>query len=222
MILREITDQIIRSVEGGASTDDSKFSRRAVEALVPKWRSAAIIISYNGDRQTGSNTLLNAALYQSLDIAIDNSIQVSAAKFTLFECPKVVQINSQMNGFVFVGDLNTATQFTQIKSPAQYANAKAADLIDNAKVYYYQVSDTMYVRGNTLLKSFHIDGIFQDPTVVSGFNVETDEYPVSEDILGIMLKLAYNDLAPVSAKPADNVNDGQETLERRINKANIV
>lgn len=222
MKLREITDQILRSVQGGVSKDDSKFSRPAIQALVPKWRAEAILRIYNGSREIRANKFLSPFLYMQEELTFDLRLQVPGAQFRLFQGAAPLQLDDQANGCVFVGDQKSGNNFIQLKSPAYFDIARDAGLISPKEVYYSITGDMWKVWGNTQISTLYRDFIPADPLDISGFDQEADEYPVSQDVLALMMRIAAMELAPEANRPADHINDGTETLERRVNKANIV
>lgn len=217
----EITDLILRRLGGAVDSNDSKFSRTAIEAEIPKWRERALSIVYNGNKEIAANKFLDPMLFQSETLTYDASLQIQGAVFTVFQGTQPVGLNFTTNGAVFVGDQLTGTAFTQLKGPGYYSIANDAGLISIDKVYFELVEDKTLVYGNTQVKTLYKKFIAYDPVQVSGFDEENDYYPVSQNVLDQLIRLAYFDLLPEANRPADRTNDGGETLERRVNKTSL-
>jgi len=207
MKLTEITDQIIRAIDGTVRTDDSKMSERAIEALVPKWKQMAHLIIYNGSKNSKANKFIGAENYMRDTLTYDASVQVAGAEFVRFQGEAAVQLNDYHNGCRFIGDSKTGQNFILLRSPSDYGVYKDAGLISLNEVYYCNTGPYWDTYGNLQLKSIDRDFIPADPLGVASFNPDTMEYPVSKDVLDLILKLAVSELAPEAAKPADLLNN---------------
>lgn len=210
MKLNNIIDNIIRSVDGLVRTDDSKISERALEAKIPQWKQQALLIVYNGSKTSKANVFLGAQNYYPVTYNYDPSIQISGADFTLFDIEPPVQLADDMNGCVFVGDRDTGTNFTQLKYPSTYNVGRDAGLISVDEVYYSITGTRAKIWGNTQVKTLFMDYIPVDVMNISTFNPETDEYPASQDVLDLIFKLAFAELAGQNAKPADVLNNSAD------------
>lgn len=216
MLLINIVDQILSSIGGGVRTDDSKFAEQRIEDKIHVWRQTAIITIYNGARDMAGNKFLGPLNYQQFTVSYNGTIQDAGASYVLFEVPAPIQLNRYVNGYLFLGNKLQGLNFTQVKSPDYFSNAKQAGLIDPNKVYYYRTGPTyIKVWGNTNLRSLFVDGIIANPMLVSDFNPETTDYPASQDVLDLIFKLAAVELGPQSQRPADPVNDMRETIEAK-------
>lgn len=220
--LDQIVDQVIRKVSSGINSDDSKFNRRALEAQVPQWRCSAILISYNGSRDKAANKLLHPDLFQQETLLYNSQIQVAGADYIIFPGAMPLSLNARVNGCVFVGEKLHGIPFIQLKGPNYFNMVNDAGLIEKDKVYYELSAGIFKVWNNKELKKLFKNFIAADPMEVAGYDPETMPYPISPDIFDIMLKLAMQDLMPEQMRPADKINDGAETLDRRALKSNIV
>lgn len=207
MKLEDITDQIIRAVEGGTRTDDSKFAPKAIEALLPKWKQMAHLIVYNGSKTSKSNRFIGPENYMQTTLTFDATIQVTGAEYLLFAGEPPIQIDNYSNGCRFVGDKLTGQNFTQLLNPSDYGVYKDAGLISINEVYYWIGGGYYTTYGNLQLRSIDLDFIPADPMNVSTFNPVTMEYPISKDVFDVVMKLAVAELMPEALKPADLLNN---------------
>ena len=210
MILYNIVDQIISSIDAGIRTDDSKFSPLRIEDRVDGWRQDAISMLYNGNRDLAKNPDIPSENFQQFDAIYDPLIQDKGVNYIKFLLPQPIALNNFNNGYVFLGNKKTGQNFTQVKDASYFANALNAKLIYSTKVYWFRSGDN-YGKfwGNINLKTFFCDGVFAKPLLVPNFNPVTMEYPASEDVLNLIFKMAYAELMPQQGKVADMVNDAR-------------
>jgi hypothetical protein len=83
------------------------------------------------------------------------------------------------------------------------------------------VSDIRFY-GNKQLETFTIQAILSNPLDDPDFDIDNDPYPVSEDVISVMERIAMGELLQEQNTPEDLTNDGVDTKDRRVNKANIV
>lgn len=76
--------------------------------------------------------------------------------------------------------------------------------------------------GNKQLENFTIQAILSNPLDDPNFDIDNDQYPVSEDVISVMERIAMQELLQEQNIPEDLINDGVDTKDRRVNKANIV
>lgn len=216
MLLYNIVDQIISSVSGGIRTDDTKFASLRIEDKIDVWRQKALITLYNGNRDLAANKLISPLNYQQFDVLYNPLIQDAGANYIKFELPEPVALNKYKNGYVFLGNKNTGENFTQLKDPSFFSNAKKSKLIDPRKVYWFRTG-ALYAKfwGNTNLKTFFVDGIIARPLLVPNFDPEITDYPASEEVLDLIFNYAAAELMPQANRVADPINDMRETIEAK-------
>lgn len=216
MLLTDITDQILSSISGGIRTDDSKFAEMRVEAKVHVWRQRALTLLYNGSDKMAGNKFIGSLNYQQFDVNYDSTIQDRSVDYIIFAVPEAVQLNRFNNGFIFLGNKKAGVNFTQLKSPDYYSNAKASELISPTKVYWYR-SGELYIKvwGNTNLKTLYVDGVIGNPLLVPGFDPEAHDYPASQEVLDLIFNFAYAELNPQYNTVIDPINDQKATIDAK-------
>ena len=209
MILYNIVDQIISSIDAGIRTDDSKFSPLRIEDRVDGWRQDALSLLYNGSQNLAKNPNIPSENFQQFDAIYDPTIQDKGTNYIKFALPEPVALNSFNNGYTFLGNKKTGQNFTQVKDASYFANAMNAKLVYSTKVYWFRSGEYGKFWGNTNLKTFFCDSVFARPLLVPNFNPVTMDYPASEDVLGLIFKMAYAELMPQQSRTADLINDAR-------------
>lgn len=220
MILREIADTLIRSVSGGTNGVDNKYEPRYVEALVPQLREQALKIVYFGDKNTGASRRIDYAYVQNITVQVDTNLDTDLDYIT-FDCPKPITVGRMVDGLLYVGKKNSATSFSKMLNREDIAQAQARGMFNGAVIAYIWENGKLEVYGNKMLKELNIRAAFSDPSQVSGFDVDTDEYPITESLLLIMTDLFKSNQNVNINKPADPIMDATDTTTRGIISQNL-
>lgn len=226
-LLTQYIDELMTVFGNMVYNDDNKISERMLEQMFPKWKQEAFFIAFNGNKYTAGNTFIHPSNYVKTEITLDQNIQEDGADFKLFLVEPAVSLNSNLNGFRFVGDRISSTSFYQFTDPNSYNWTKEAGLIGINEVAFIVTGGQMKVYGNTQLKKLFMDYIPVDVMNVEiwdidtkstrPFNPETDFYPISEDIWKLMKQIAIAELTPANMRPADMTNDNTNPLEKQSN-----
>jgi len=187
MILRNIVDTLIRSVSGGENSIDNKYSPTYVEALVPQLRNEAIILDYYGSRNRAASRRLDYACYQTIDVNVNTPVE--GRDYVTFTVPKTIGVGRLIDGSVYVGKQNDSVTFSRLLNRSDVAMMKARGLLNGDNIAYIRNPTEIEVYGNNALGELQERGIYVNPLDVPNFNVETDDYPISENILLLMTDL---------------------------------
>jgi len=106
--LQEIVDEIKSDLHSGMTYNDSRFDDEYIENKIHAAR-ATIIMNYM--MKTGK--FINDAWVQTLDIrfeAIDTDCDTRT-----FECPNVISLDGQADGFIYVGHVSGTKPFVRIR-----------------------------------------------------------------------------------------------------------
>lgn len=208
MLLREIVDEIIRSVNAGQNTQDGKWESRAIEAQIPSLREKAMSIAYFGDRYRAASRVIDYAWVQSITVAKD-SVQDEEVDYVTFTVPKPVSLGRNINGIVYTGQKNSSIGFARALNREDIANMKARGLINGESIAILHEGTKALAFGNNMLSEINCRWVFSDPTQVSGFNVTTDDYPISASLLEIMIEQFKISQNIAIQMPGDNTLNGQ-------------
>lgn len=222
MLLDEITERIVRACQGGKAKDETEIDFECVESKVPKWRQSAISILYNGSREQAANSYIFPDWYQTVTISIPNNQSNNSKSYITATVPSVVRINSNTDGFVFVGDDDDTVNFIRISSPSYASDLMSRGDLTEEVIGFIVLGTDIRFYGNKQLENFTIQAILSNPLDDPNFDIDNDQYPVSEDVISVMERIAMQELLQEQNIPEDLINDGVDTKDRRVNKANIV
>ncbi len=223
MTLREVTEQIISAVNAASPTLGMKWKPRAVEAIVPSLREQALQITYNGSRERGANKRINGAIVQRFEVTIDPSIQDSDVEYLIANIPNPVSLSERMNGFIYFGSKDRTNRFFQAQSRDEIATLKDRGFINNGVHTVFMVSGgQVEIFGNKSLKNAYVEMIAADPILVPNFNIETDQYPVNDELLLTMIDLFKRTNSISVQQPQDNVADAADTTVIQAINRNII
>jgi hypothetical protein len=205
--LKEIADEIIRAKEGGISVDESKYDLAYLYSLIHQARAQAIFMQWQKVKR------INVAWTQRFDCTFVPDLQDNDC-CVKFECPAPITLDNKMDGFLYIGSIDWNCAYRKVESRAKLASfekyryTKGNNFL--AKVIY---SDGFIeVWGNTFIEELAVDGIFADPTKVSNFNVDYDEYPIDPSLLEQMKVLLFNQDLKLIQGPIDVKSDSQSTI----------
>jgi hypothetical protein len=222
MLLEEITERIVRSCQGGKAKDETEIDFAYIESKVPKWRQAAMSILYNGSREQAENSYISPDWYQTITIEVPSGQSNNNKSYITATVPSVIRINSNTDGFVFVGDDDDSVNFIRISSPSYASDLMSRGDLTEEVIGFIVLGSDIRFYGNKQLETFTIQAILSNPLDDPDFDIDNDPYPVSEDVISVMERIAMGELLQEQNTPEDLTNDGVDTKDRRVNKANIV
>ena len=166
--------------EGGVFTDESRYDIGTMTAVLNAARGFAIAEMHK------QNNRIHPSFLQRVYPKYEKELQQDDC-YTLFEVPKTIGVNNQIDGLMYVGTIDGKNSFWKIRTRMQ-ANSRrnhrihsiAMDkqvhfLYDNTRGYLEVYDDKV--------KYILVEGIFGDPTSIPGFNLEEDDYPITMDAM---------------------------------------
>lgn len=209
MTLYEITETLIRAANGGNFSSDMKWDFAYIESMVHQTRAQAIILKYNGSRTLAANKTVLADWVQSNTYT--NFTKVTPKNepvyLTVSALPTVT-INSVQLGSTYLGSDGGTTQFYEAKSRGEIATWYKQNIFNNGKIIgIFRRGDLIEIHGNSLLKSFTEDAVYERPDLVGNWNYDTSKYPISEDLVPIMRSLFIEQVKPELMILKDTVAD---------------
>lgn len=220
--LRQITDRLIRAVNAGVNTDDSRWSPRYIESLIPSLRESAIKMEYNGTRDRAGNKRVEYANLQSHTFQIDEEIQPEGVDYVIFDIPRPISISKGVDGIVYVGQDSDSVSFTKLHNRSEVATYKQRGFLRDGRniAVIYEIPYVLAF-GNPMLKELTLQFVAADPTAVPSFNIETSQYPVTDSQIELMVDLLKKELTPAMNRPADEISDGTDTTTRAVLSNNV-
>jgi hypothetical protein len=218
--LNEYADLLVRMVNAFEVKIGGKYSDlEAVEALIPTLRQEAILIKYNGNANIAAAKKIDPACLQSFLIAIDSAAQDAELDYLIFNSPRFVNISKNVSGDIYVGAKRLTQAFKKVYTRTEIDTLKTRGYLNDGKhVLYVTADDKINVYGNKMLKEIWVEGILTDPIEATNFNVETDAYPMSEDIFTIVIDLFKQKVGITINQVQDNVDNDTSSQGRGATK----
>jgi hypothetical protein len=206
--LAQIASDIKKSMEGSISGSDSRFTNSYIEYLVPQLRSECIVESFNGSRTRAGNKFLDPSLYQAVTLTKDPDLQNTSANFLYFEIgSSPVILDNRTNG-LYLGNLDATSSFTQVRTLGELNILQNKGYRQGLGEYYYMAYGTgVRLYGNKALRTIYCEIIAENPASVTGFNSDTDEYPIAEDMMSLLIEKAKARLLLQVQRPADIIDN---------------
>ena len=162
--------------EGGVFTDESRYDIGTMTAVLNAARGYAIAEMYKQNNRVHPNFLQRVYPKYEKDLQQDDC-------YTIFELPKTVEINNQIDGLMYVGTIDGKNAFWKIRTRMQ-ANSRRNHRIhtiamDKHVHFLYDTTRGYLEVYDDKVKYLLAEGIFSDPTTIPGFNIEEDDYPIT-------------------------------------------
>ena len=166
--------------EGGVFTDESRYDIGTMTAVLNAARGYAITELHKQNNRIHPSFLQRVYPQYKKDLQQDDC-------YTLFEVPKTIGINNQIDGLMYVGTIDGKNSFWKIRTRMQ-ANSRRNHRIHNIAmekhVHFLYDNTRGYLEVyDDKVKYILVEGIFGDPTSIPGFNLEEDDYPITMDAM---------------------------------------
>ena len=204
MLLPEIAEELIRLDSGGIFTDENKNDDLFIYSLVHQYRANAIKEYYFKNRRTQS-VWIQQYYPEYL------SARQESSEYKLYECPPVITIDNKRDGFVYVGTLDSHCRYRQSKTRGDLETALRNRITANSDRFLYAGG---FLEVYSKSKEIRVDAIFSNPTDLETFNIEKDDYPISDDILVVMKSHILQTQFLPMGKPIDNISDSQSKVKQ--------
>lgn len=200
--LKQIVDEIKSDLLGGMTYNETRFDDEYIEFKIHAAR-ATIIMNYM--MKTGK--FINDAWVQTLDIRFedtDNDCDVRT-----FECPNVISLDGQNDGFIYVGHANGVKPFTRIRKGFTTLTRHSVFKNKTEIMWDYkhltQGTNVLQFYNAKRLTYIMVRGMFNNPTTIPNFDKDADHYPVDESLKKDIVEMITMDMlrktAPIAGKP---------------------
>ena len=162
--------------EGGVFTDESRYDIGTMTAVLNAARGFAIAEMYNKNNRIHPNFLQRVYPKYEKNLQQDDC-------YVMFEVPKTVEINNQIDGLMYVGTIDGKNSYWKVRTRMQ-ANSRRNHRIHNIAMeknvhFLYDTTRGYLEVYDNKVKYILVEGIFSDPTTIPGFNIEEDDYPIT-------------------------------------------
>jgi hypothetical protein len=159
---------------------------------------------------------INDAWVQTLDIrfeAIDTDCDTRT-----FECPNVISLDGQADGFIYVGHASGTKPFVRIRKG--FTTLTRHSIFKNKTEIMWDYKHL--TQGNNVLQFYNakrltyimVRAMFNNPTTIPNFDKETDHYPVDASIKKDIVEMVTIDLLRKTRVPVEPGNDNQTSIPR--------
>ena len=200
--IKQIVDEIKSDLLGGMTYNETRFDDEYIETKIHAAR-ATLIMNYMA--KTGK--FINDAWVQTLDIRFED-IDTNCDTRT-FECPNVISLDGQNDGFIYVGHANGVKPF--IRTRKGFSTLTRHSLF--AKQTQIMWDYKHLTQGTNVLQFFNakrltyimVRAMFNNPITIPNFDKLIDHYPVDEMLKKDIVEMVTMDMlrktAPYAGKP---------------------
>lgn len=208
-----LTETIIRGINGGNFTSDQKVDPEYILNQLPRWRAMAIPLFYSGGKVPNSNTIIKGSKYldsnnyQIKEYKIDPNIQNSNYDYLISPSCGTVDLSSNLGGLQYIGAIDRSVNFFVAKTRIEVQQLR--DLGFNKKPIAMIEGETRLIYEAPLLVEFLEVAVYSNPYFhKTDFNLDTDSFPVCDQIANLMKSIAVAELRPEFTQPKDVLADG--------------
>lgn len=213
MILEEIIERLVKNASGSIFTDESRFDQPTLITLINTARAQTIQAIYF------KNKRINPACYQTFYADYSADLQVDEECLVKFKCPSVINLDSNSDGFRFVGQVDGKKGFRRVVSRAQLATYNDHPFMKvNSGRYVaalWSAPDGVWEIYNSTLKYLRVEGIFANPLEIPTYNKDIDDYPVSVEMLPMIEDFIFKTVTAIEAQSQpDYVSNSADTTQQ--------
>lgn len=200
--IKQIVDEIKSDLLGGMTYNETRFDDEYIETKIHAAR-ATLIMNY----MAKSGKFINDAWVQTLDIRFEDID--SNCDTRTFECPNVISLDGQNDGFIYVGHANgvkpfirTRKGFTTLTRHSLFS--KKTDIMWDYK-HLTQGTNVLQFFNAKRLTYIMVRAMFNNPVTIPNFDKLNDHYPVDEMLKKDIVEMVTMDMlrktAPYAGKP---------------------
>lgn len=213
MILQEIIERLVSNAQGGLFSDETRFNEATLTTLINTARAQTIQAIYF------KNKRINPACYQTHFPSYDADLQVDDPCLVKFKCPSVINLDSNSDGFRFVGQVDGVRGFRRVVSRAQLATYNQHPFMKVQGGRYiaalWSAPDGVWEIYNSSLKYLRVEGIFANPLEIPTYNKDIDDYPVSVEMLPMIEDFIFKTVTAIEAQTTpDYVSTSTDTTQQ--------
>ena len=213
MIIANIRERLVKNVQGGILTDETRFDQPTLNTLINTARAQTIQAIYF------KNKRINPACYQTYFGDYDAALQVDDPCLVKFKCPPVINLDSNSDGFRFVGQVDGVRGFKRVVSRGQLASYNDHPFMKVRNGRYvaalWSAPDGIWEIYNSPLKYLRVEGIFANPFEIPTYNPDIDDYPISVEMLPAIEDFIFKTVTAVEAQTVpDYVSSGVDITQQ--------
>jgi len=216
MTLPELRERVSSAPTGGYITSDSRMDAGYIDNLI---HSARAFIACERWKQYGQ---VPPAYYQKFEPDFSKLAQEAGSCFTVFyDIPQIIALDGRASGIGFIGNLNgIACQIREVSSLGEFASFQTDRIMKSGrKAYLINGQGEFTVWFKDKIKSFQMEIIAADPTLLPLYNVDYDDYPMDiSDIPKMETYMLQGSFGLIYKTPIDRINDSRDvTVPPQVN-----
>ena len=200
--LNTLIDDIMEEIRNNNISESESITRIQIEQWIHQYRALLIKQDLDKGRYTNPNYI------QTINLTI-TSPQTVDTHYKLFssEIPNTIDLHFKSGITGVMNTMHDEIQLIPYSRSRWHLNKKFSSkepiaYLHNNRIYIKVYSDTL-----TSL-SIYVNGIFEDPTLVSGFDVD-DVYPIPANMVSTLKWMIFkNEFNITLTYPTDTTNDG--------------
>ena len=214
ILLKDIVDEVRKDLSAGLGNDESRFDDEYLENKIHAAR--AVIISNYISR---SGRFFNDSWIQTVDTNfVDRDKECEAV---YFECPSPITITGHEDGFMYVGHVNGVKPFMRSRKNGFTTLTMHSAFANDKNVFWdwkqlEQNKASLIVYNNLRLEKLQVRGIFNFPTEVPGFRVDSDAYPVDAVVRKELVEMVGLDIMRKMRVAPDYISDSQDKVNPQL------
>jgi len=209
MTISEIYERIGSLPNAGYLTSDTRLDKGYIYSLIHSARASVV------SQRWAMMGFIPPAYYQSFKPEYVILSQDEGACYSKFyNVPQIMALDGRATGLGYVGADGTICQFREVNNRAQLASMMNNRIIRKMRKPIVLVlgGGEMEVYSNDPIENMKIEAVFSDPTTVSSFNINLDDYPIDlGDIAKIEQILLQGTMNMIARGVMDRVNEQRDT-----------
>lgn len=212
MTYKELVDLLTANVQAAVKTQDSRFSWEFVSQHAATARSFAIKDFWIRHRRINPNWLQDVDLVYNEDLQADVEDRNCTVRYRV---PVYNTLDGKADGLTFVGTYK-GKPFVTFNSVQHYHSCSSINHMNASKGFIVAViknAGYLDVKWKARITSgLKVKCLLSDPRDSKRFNVDIDEYPVTQDLLPMMEDFLLKKMSDMSGRPIDmvpNKNDNR-------------
>lgn len=203
MTYKQIVDRLTANVQAAIKTDETRFGREFVVSHINSARASAIQQFWQRNRKINPQWLQDYDLEYSQDLQED----VSSNCVTKYYVPSWISLDGRTDGMVFVG--NAANKnfriFNTRAELAAYLNIPKQSPYTGRFVGVLREGGMIELHYSNKIKSGRILMLYNNPLDCPSYNIDSDPYPVTEDLVIQIEDVLIKKLMSMAQQPMDIV-----------------
>lgn len=211
MTEKAIIERLQRLPFGGVISDENRLDIPYIRIVLNTFRNQIIRDFYK------QNKRINPQCYQKYWPEFSADLQ-DVPKVVKFTCPEVISMDSNSDGFRYIGTIDCSIEFRRIRTRSMLSTINKHQLMSTNNgtytgVLYDGSANVLEVYGNPEIEELLIEGLFSNPHDIPTFNPEKDQYPLNDDLIPFLEEMIFKAQTSVEAStPEDYRNQNSQTL----------